>query len=391
MKKRYLQLFLFIGLLPLVVGAQSINPADPANGKYRFFEIKGHSGMHIYSGQSLTEELVNGYGSFELRYGWQTKGSQEWQKSYLYPAFGIGWYSGYIGDVDIFGNPNALYGFASFPLSHHKKHVFLIEPALGLTYNLIPYDPETNMTNDAIGSRVAVYFNLNFGGKLQLNREMDLTYGIDFTHFSNGRTATPNFGLNMFGLNVGARYHFNRMQKQVDRSINPTTLVQARPTYGDYTKPKKLNRHVVRLYQAVGTVQNDRDAGTSNRYFTSSTVLEYQFRFSEMHSVYAGGDFFYDGSVEDTISVPSFNTHKTTTFPGFHLGYEFSFWQIGVGVQFGVYLSDAARDYKDSNVWLRPNVKWDFSKYVYAQVGLKTFNGAAADWVEYGIGIRLGD
>ncbi len=124
---------------------------------------------------------------------------------------------------------------------------------------------------------------------------------------------------------------------------------------------------------------------------TSSTVLEYQFRFSEMHSVYAGGDFFYDGSVADTATHKDYPKYNTTTFPGLHAGYEFSFWKIGIGVQMGIYLSDAARYYKSSNVWLRPNIKYDFSKYVYAQIGLKTFNGAAADWVEYGIGIRLGD
>jgi hypothetical protein len=380
-------------LLAFIMGqvqAQEIRPTDPKAGKYRFIDIKLHSGMHLYSGQSLTTELQNGYGSFEFRFAWQTKGNQEWQKAFAYPAFGIGWYTGYVGDVNTFGNPNALYGFATFFLGHHKRHNFMIEPALGLTYNLIPFDPETNATNDAIGSRVAVYFNLNFGGKLQLNREMDFLYGIDFTHFSNGRTATPNFGLNMFGINIGARYHFNRMQKKVDRSMHPNTVVQARPTYDDYIKPRKLKRHVVRLYQAVGTVQNDRDAGTSTRYFTSSTVLEYQYRFTEMHSVYAGGDLFYDGSVTDTIANPKYNEFNTTILPAAHIGYEFSFWKMGIGVQMGTYLTQAGSEYKGS-FWLRPNIKWDFSRYVYAQLGLKTFAGAAADWVEYGIGIRLGD
>lgn len=368
---------------------QEINLTDPSNGKYRFLEVKLHSGMHIYSGQSLTDELRNGYGSFEFRYGWQTKGSEEWQKAYVYPAFGIGWYTGYIGDPDIFGNPNALYGFASFYLGQHKRHNFVIEPALGLTYNLVPYNPETNKSNDATGAKFAVYFNMNFGGRLQLNREMDFLYGIDFTHFSNGRTATPNFGLNMFGINLGARYHFNALQKKVDRSIHPLTLLQARPTYGEYIKPRKLNQSVVRLYQAVGTVQNDRDAGTKNRYVTSSTVLEYQYRFTEMHSVYAGGDFFFDASVADTLTHSDYTLYNTKVFPGAHVGYEFSFWKMAIGVQLGVYLSDAARYYKSSNVWLRPNIKYDFGTHVYAQVGLKTFNGAAADWVEYGIGIRF--
>jgi hypothetical protein len=383
-------IFLILASLTTIFAlAQNVDLSDPNAGKFGFFEVRGHSGMHIYSGQNLAKELTNGYGSIELRYGWQTKGSQDWQKAYAYPAFGIGWYSGYIGYPDIFGNPNALYGFASFPLQRDKRHVFLIEPALGLTYNLIPFDPQTNAMNDAIGARLAVYFSLNFGGKWKLNREIDLLYGLDFSHFSNGRTATPNFGLNMFGLNVGARYHFNRHQKRVDASLNPVTLLAVRPTLTDYQRPTKLNKSHFRLYQAIGTVQNDRDAGTYNRYITTSTVLEYQFRFSEMHAVYFGGDLFYDGSVADTLTHPEYNSLQTAIFTGGHVGYEFSFWQIGIGLQFGVYLSEAARIYKDSNLWLRPNIKWDFSKHVYTQVGLKTFNGAAADWVEFGIGFRI--
>jgi hypothetical protein len=129
-------------LLAFIMGqvqAQEIRPTDPKAGKYRFIDIKLHSGMHLYSGQSLTTELQNGYGSLELRYAWQTKGNQEWQRAYAYPAFGIGWYTGYVGDVNTFGNPNALYGFATFFLGHHKRHNFMIEPALGLTYNLIPF------------------------------------------------------------------------------------------------------------------------------------------------------------------------------------------------------------------------------------------------------------
>ena len=48
-------------------------------------------------------------------------------------------------------------------------------------------DPETNPTNDAIGSRVTVYFNLNFGWTYKWTKEMDIVYGIDFTHFSISR------------------------------------------------------------------------------------------------------------------------------------------------------------------------------------------------------------
>ena len=66
------------------------------------------------------------------------------------------------------------------------------ELAVGLTYDLVAYNAETNPDNDAIGSSVAVYFNASLGGDITINPKWDITYGVDLTHFSNGRTFTPN-------------------------------------------------------------------------------------------------------------------------------------------------------------------------------------------------------
>ncbi|WP_315824548.1 acyloxyacyl hydrolase [Paraflavitalea speifideaquila] len=138
-------------------------------------------------------------------------------------------YSGNVGDIEIFGRPHAAFGFITFPFSNKRRNNFQIEPALGLTYNLKPYNPEHNVINDAIGAKFAVYFALNLGGKYKINREIDLLYGYDITHFSNGRTVTPNLGLNMMGFSVGGRYNFNAAQRKTDNSIFPTTLLDARP------------------------------------------------------------------------------------------------------------------------------------------------------------------
>lgn len=359
-------------------------------GRFRFVDVKGHTGSHLYSGQSLDDYLENGYAGLEIRYGWQTKGVRDWEKAYAYPAFGLGWYSGYVGDPSIFGNPNAMYGFMSFPLSKHKKFTFNIEPALGLTYNLIPYDPNNKgaVVNDAIGSKVCVYFNFNIGGNIQLNREIDFIYGLDLTHFSNGRMFTPNYGLNMLGINVGTRYHFNRDQKKVDPSYNPSTVLAARPTYGEYHAPRKLKSHAIQLYQAFGSVQNDRDAGTDTRYNTASTVLEYQHKFDEMHAFMGGVDLFYDASLGDPIAHPSHNQYPTLWLPGIHAGYGFNWWRLAINMQLGTYLNTAGRTLK-GNYFMRPNLKYDINKTFYAQLGLKTLDGGASDWVEWGVGVRL--
>ncbi|KIC95059.1 hypothetical protein OI18_09275 [Flavihumibacter solisilvae] len=356
--------------------------------KFRSFGFKLHAGGHLYTGEQLSEMLENGYAAIELRYGWQSKGSQDWQKEHGYPTYGIGWYTGYIGDPEIFGNPNALFGFISFPLNQGRRNNFLLEPALGLTYNLKPYDPDNNSINDAIGAKLAVYFCLHAGGRYQVNREIDLLYGLDLTHFSNGRINTPNMGLNMIGLSVGAAYNFNTSQKVVDKSRHPSTILEVRPVTPQWPGPRRLSENNITLYQAFGTVQNIRDAGTDHRYLTSSTVLEYQHKFNTKHGLTVGFDAFVDPSARDTVEYTANKTEMENFFPGAHAGYDFMFWRLSIRLQVGVHLSSIGRELKGTT-FVRPALRFDISKRFNAQIGLKTFNGAQSDWVEWGFGYKI--
>lgn len=384
---RILTAFFFIILLPLssALNAQEKSVKMP----YRVFEIKLHGGNHLYTGRTLEDLLENGYGAIEVRYGWQMSESDEWAAMHNYPTWGVGWYSGFIGDPEVFGNPNALYGWVNFPLSKaSRRNQFELGLGLGLTYNLIPYDPEENAINDAIGARFAAYFNAGIGGAYALNREMDLLYGLDLTHFSNGRTVQPNYGLNMVGLNVGIRYHFNRNNKFNDDRINPSEVLAVRPDRTKTRKPPKTGDHIIQFYQAIGTVQNREDAGTSRRYITSTTMLEYNYSISEKSGLTFGFDYFIDPSVSDVNAEPEYANYGTTQFPGVHIGYDYKFWRFTIRLQAGTMITEAGQEIKDG-AFLRPAFKYDFSDILYGQFGLKTYRGATADWFEFGMGLRL--
>ena len=369
----------FVFLLCICCGLLVQNLSGQS-GKLMFTDIKLHSGGHIYSGESLDQALENGYGAIELRLGWQTNGSEEWQKHYNLPYFGVGWYSGAIGDPQVLGQPNALYGFFGFPVGQHKRHSFNPELALGLTYGLEAYNPENNPTNDAIGARMAVYFNINFGFNYALNREIDLIYGVDFTHFSNGRMYMPNYGLNMFGLNVGARYHFNTGQKKYEPGIRPDKLLPNRADYSKVDRSKILyNENNILTTIGIGSSQNEEDAGTDNRHFNFSGILEYQHFFSNKHGVSAGLDYFHDASRSPYGEDPDMLAG--------HLGYDFRFWKLTVRLQMGTYIHGP--ETRMGSLFMRPGIKYDFMDRLYAQVALKTLNGAVADWVEFGFGYQL--
>lgn len=376
MKHFYLiTILIFSGLTSLI--AQS----SLMDNKFRGISISGHSGSHVYTGEKLAEALDNGYGAINIRLHWiSAPDSTSWKQHYGFPSYGIGVYSGAIGNPDILGTPSAIYGFMSFPVYQTRKSSFFIEPALGLTYDLNPYDSEKNPLNDAIGSRISVYFNINFGGRLWVSREMDFTYGFDLTHFSNGRTFEPNYGLNMAGLNIGMLYYFNKAQKHVDKGLRPETILDVRPILPESKKNYRDDHFYVSLYQAVGTTEG-KGKTEGERFFNATTNLEFVYKRSLKHSWLIGFDLLYDGSLKPDYAEVS----KQFAY-AIHPGYDFSFWNFDIRAQVGIYLGDSKGK---GAFFLRPALRYNFNKTVFAQLGLKTKDGAAADWVEYGVGVKL--
>ncbi|THD66809.1 hypothetical protein E7Z59_13605 [Robertkochia marina] len=372
MTRSFLLFFMIVLTVFSVVRAQE--------GRFKSISIKGYSGAHLYSGQDLNEKVNYGYEAVDVRFAWHPSKVNRWSEDTGFAAYGFGFYSASIGDPEVFGNPNALYGFVNFFLSKpYRRNVLEISPALGLTYNLNPFNADENPLNDAIGARFAVFFNLNFGGAYKLNRELDLLYGVDFTHYSNGRSYTPNYGLNLFGFNIGMRYHFNQEQKALDTDPYTTNVVSAR-----YLRPKRPpsaeadQNNSIDLYLAVGSVQNYEDQGTDLRYGTFSGVVDYRKYFNQMHGLTVGMDLFYDNSLAEY-----YPDSADRYLVGVHAGYDFMFWKFDIRVQLGTYLTN---DRGKDMLFIRPALQYEISKNFFAQVGLKTRNGPGADWIEFGVG-----
>lgn len=346
-------------------------------GRFRYLEVRGHTGYHLYNGTTLDKTVEGGYGAVEARYAWQSNDSTGWQAESGYPSYGVGYYSGFIGDPEVLGKPNAVFGFINFPLSpYHKRNIWEISPSLGITYNLEPFDAVSNPTNDAIGADFAVYFNLAFGAAYKLTRELDLVYGVDFTHFSVGRITTPNHGLNMYGLNLALRYHYNADQKFIDNDIFAKDLLQARFRRPDKKSFTQLRESSIELYLGFGGVQNYEDRGTQKRYFVFSGVLDYRYKFNTMHGISAGVDYFYDSSLE-----PYFPDDFDLV--GIHAGYDFMFGRFSTRLQLGAYLED---DKGKDPTYMRAAFRYDVTRWLFAQIGVKTKDGSRADWAEFGIG-----
>jgi len=366
---------------------------DQNLGEQMFVQYKFHLGNHGYTGKTFSEYLTSSTIGHELRLGWRTDGSEDWEKALNFPLYGVGIYGGNIGDPQYLGNPAGVYGFVQLPFLWRPKHHFNGEMAAGLTYDLVSYNATTNPNNDAIGSSVAVYFNAQIGGDIVISKAFDLTYGADLTHFSNGRTFTPNYGINIFSVNAGLRYNFNPIARGVklfDPSYEPTL----RPIHDKSPAGPKPKSNDLNLYLAIGTVMYQVDGGRGPRYTTGTSYIEYARRYSHAAGFNVGIDFLYDGSIEENVKRDSIrianndpHTNKDNFFGGVHFGHSVYIQKFSIETQLGIYVIKPV-DYK-GDWYMRVALKYQFTKRLHAQIGLKTLNGGAADWVEYGIGYKL--
>ena len=348
---------------------------------FKYLEIKTHFGAFIKSEDILGKSglLDNGYGGVTIKLGWQPTNPEGWASRYGYPSYGAGFYSGFLSNAKVFGNPNAVYGFIRFPLSSsEKRNEFAIEPSVGLTYKLHPYDKELNPVNNAIGARAAVYFNIDLGFTYKWTRELDLLYGLDFSHFSNGSTFKPNSGLNLYGFNAGLRYHYNAAQIRRNKDPYSNDILSARFKRPLRSPRQKTKGNAISLYAAGGVAQSESMAGTNKLLGTFTGILDYEHQFNEMNGISAGVDFFYDDRFQQRKPSDRWLT-------GLHAGYDFSFYKFSIRFQVGTYLGD---DKGKGAFFLRPALRYSFSKKFFAQAGLKTLDGGAADYIEYGIGFK---
>ena len=314
-------------------------------------------------------------------------------------GFGIGGFFYTVRDVaNAIGDPNGFYGFMGIPLHKGKGFKFHIDLdlAAGLTFDLNPYDPITNPYNDAVGSRILFYFNFDLEFKHKLSERLDLTYGLSFIHFSNGRLRTPNLGVNMAGFNIGLRYFFNPLRPYT-KKVLPDEKLQLRPNYITEKPEKAPNYFFGRVWTSFGTAATNPPVDTTlppdstqnlagPNYLTHSTGLDYQYRIGRLFSTGLAISYQFDaGLVEQFPNRDATIWQRSQISLGPH--FEFYFNRISIMGQFMIY-AYAAPEVKElvGNWHFRAGGRVHINKNLFAQFTLKTRNGGIADWVEWGIG-----
>ena len=160
----------------------------------------------LYTRYNSSGERLVFSGSAHLQYSFAFSPETTYGKLFpdTYQGIGIGSYT-FLSHEDI-GSPISLYIFQNARIATLLRNLSLhYEWNLGLSFGWHP--------NIAISSRINAHINVGAYLKWRLNPRWSLTFGPDYTHFSNGDTSYPNGGANTIGLRAGVRAEIRKHDK----------------------------------------------------------------------------------------------------------------------------------------------------------------------------------
>lgn len=348
-------------------------------GQSAFCDTKTHIGKPIPYSDSLHESLTNYYYSIDLRFGINSFDRMPQDALMNYSIYGVG-ITHYQMNSDTIGNPIALYGYYESPIFVNKeKSKVGFNLTAGIAFHFNHFDIVYNPKNDVIGAKLNVYFNLGLWNAIKINERLDLLSSIDFTHFSNGTTKTPNKGLNLYGGNLGLRYNFQFLEKK-------ETFKRGKENIKKYMPLKPY--YEFDILAAIGGKTIINPTYDAPVYLCSTISMDFNRRYTWVRKYGIGADVFFDYSLVNDYPNETDIPYSRFTFIGIHGNQEYVVGDIALILQLGTYLWKGMKAKGD--FYIRAGLRYDLNKHLFLNLSLKSANGMKADYIELGMGYRIG-
>lgn len=314
--------------------------------------------------------------AFEISIVKDTYGRKHWEKLHNYPIIGLSFFYSTLANHPAVGQAAAIYPFITFPIIRNEKDFFGFKLGLGLSYLTKTFDRLDNYQNIAIGSHVNVAVNLKGEYRRQLNEMTFLSAGLSLIHFSNGSTASPNYGLNLPMVSLA-------ISKRISKPNDKIEMRKPQIPPFSYEDNKIYIFNIMGAYASknMGNVFGER----YNVYMASLNVLK---NFNEISALGLTFDFSYDGSHKATLERngilnPSF---ITVMRPGISPTYEMAISKVILS--FGVGFYWGGKEKSEGDIYEQLTLKYLFYQDIFASVTLRA-HGARAAFVSWGLGYRL--
>lgn len=324
-------------------------------------------------GDNALRAPLESHFSFSLKYGWQSLGTRNWQRSYNAPHYGIGVNMAYFEDAEELGNPFSIFGFFGIPIVRISRFELYNELRFGAAVNNDFYHPDENPNNTAIGSPITIYLNVGIVANYQITKRLDLGVGMSFSHYSNGGFERPNRGLNLYASHVELKYFFG--------------------TRADFNRIEKPNKKIPLsndLYFMLGygnhqIVEHEFD---TNYYSVMGLGINYSIQHGNCFRSGAGIDFNY---LRALSAKPDGTPGVQGTLDNLTIGIIYSpellIGDLSIVGGIGIY----AKHHKYGNfakMYQRAGIKYNFGNFS-AGMNVRSINFMLAEFLEFNIGYRV--
>lgn len=364
----------------VLVARLNAQPGPPLPNDNYQVELRTHYGYFLHHHFEL-ERFNAHFPAFELALQRPTFGRQRWESLYDYPITGFAVYYSEMGKFDELGSVVAAYPFISFPLNSDVDNRLNFRLGVGLAWLTNKYDPVDNYKNYAIGSNLNAAASIFFDYRKTLSRRFVFIAAAGLTHFSNGSTKTPNFGLNILSATAGLTYYLNRPNPYLDKKFLPVL----RPF--EYDNKRRFS---VELMQTFGTRDMSQQLG--KRYYVSNTAAHFMLPVSMKGKIGIGLELTWDGSDKGILDqreliegLDLYDNNFDILKPGTSIVYEMMLSRVSFLFQLGFHLAGAEKS--DGYLYEKVGFKYHFTKQFFGTIAL-TAHGGRADFIGYGIGYR---
>ncbi len=306
---------------------------------------------------------------FEITLSKPTYGKNIWEKLYRYPRWGAGYFRVSLGNNEILGYGNALFGFLNIPFYKTQRFSVNYQISLGLGYLNKVFDTGSDPMNIVISSHVNAFARFSTDVKYRIYKNIELQGSLNMQHFSNGKLKSPNLGINSVTSSLGVSYLFNN----TDKTIN--------------TAPPEpvLKHNYYYLVYSVGT--KTYDDFHEKHYFTSSLSFHYDRVMNKKYTLGLGSDLFYNGAIKAAFIDKK---EKEATTPdlfrmGFHAGGSVVYNRLSMILEVGYYVY--AKYVYITRVYNRVGLRYRLNDHLVLNCTLKS-HIAIADFIEWGVGYR---
>ena len=332
-------------------------------------EPKIHAGISLPFYEALAYLIQDDIYAFDVSVSFPTYGKDYWEKLYNYPRPGFGYSCWNLGNKEVFGYAHSLYSYINIPLiKHTDKFSLNYQVSFGGAYLTRRFDVNENHLNRAISTHTNVYIRIGIDCKIRLFPRSELIIEAGGTHFSNGKTRSPNYGLNAGSFSLGVNY-----------LIGNNAIIKAEPEI-----PRLDHRYIQSVIYSAGLKVYDNLLG--KKYFISSASYNLERFIDNKRKVGLGADFFYDGSISEALAsadgTPEKDFDKLIRL-GLHASYAIKYKQFSMGMQIGHYLYSKFTVL--TMVYSRISVQYMLSDNICANIGIKS-HWAKADNIEWGLG-----